>query len=302
MFERTRYIVKVDHVPLDRRTSLGNRRRARVVLALAAAAMALASCGRLVVLADEPWWGAVTAGSTSPARQVMRAVVAKGYWPTFLAVGGREDASERLEAALSGGRIAAAVLGPPLSSDARALAARHPGVTFILVGGLPGDDGIVNTVQLVFDRTAAFREAGRLAAAAGSTAVLSGPGRSDAETEAFVAGVGDLDGAPPPLVRALPDRPDTAALQIAVSGLRAQAVAVFLYRPTGSRAAFLDVLAAAGGSAVMEDWAASRPRPGEVLASIEDDLPSGIAACLLRGAPAVVSGPVRVVRGEAVNP
>jgi hypothetical protein len=302
MFERSRYIVKVDRIPVDRLPPLGRRARAVAGLTLAVAAMALASCGRLVVVADDPWWGAVAAGSTTTSRQLTWAALRKGYWPAFLAVGEREDAAERLEASLSTGRIAAAVLGPPLSSSVGAFATRHPGVTFILLGGLPGDDGIANTVQLVFERTEAFREAGRLAAAAGPTGVLSAPGRPDAETAAFVAGVLDVEGAPPPLVRVLPDRPDTAALETVVSSLRAQGVAVFLYRPTGSRAAFLDVLAAAGGSAVMEDWEASKPRPGQVLASIEDDLPSGIAACLARGAPAVVSGSVRVVRGEAGGP
>jgi hypothetical protein len=299
MFERSRYIVKVDRIPVDSLPHHGRRARAVAGLALAAAAMALAGCGRLVVVADEPWWGAVTAGSTATSRELTWTALRNGCWPTFLAVGEREDASERLEAALSAGRIAAAVLGPPLSSSAGALATRHPGVTFILLGGPPGDDGIANTVQLVFERTGAFREAGRLAAAVGPTAVLSGPGRPDAETAAFVAGAGDVEDAPLPLVRVLPERADTAVLETVVSGLRAQGVAVFLYRPTGSRAAFLDVLAAAGGSAVVEDWEASKPRPGQVLASIEDDLAAGIAACLARGLPPVVSGPVRVVRGEA---
>jgi hypothetical protein len=302
MFERSRYIVKVDRAPVDRPALSCGLVRAFAGLVLAATAISLASCGRLVVLADDPWWGAVAAGSTAPARQVAKAVLAKGYWPTFLAVAEREDASERLEAVLGAGRIAVVVIGPPLSTDAAALAARHPGVTFILLGGLPGDDGFANTVQLAFDRTTAFREAGRLAAAAGPTAVLSTQGRPDAETAAFVAGVGDVEGAPRPLERVLPDRPDTAVLETAVSVLRAQGVSVFLYRPTGSRAAFLDVLAAAGGSGVVEDWAVSRPRPGQVLASIEDDIAGGIAACLSRGAPAIVSGSVRVVRGEAGGP
>jgi hypothetical protein len=302
MFERSRYIVKVDRIPVDRLSPLGRRARAAVGVALAAAAMALASCGRLVVVADGPWWGAVTAGSAVPSRQVTCAALRRGYWATFLAVGEREDAAERLEASLSARRFAAAVLGPPLSSGAGALAMRHPGVTFILIGGPPGEDGVANTVQLVYDRTAAFREVGRLAAGVGPTGVLSAPGRPDAETAAFVAGVGDVVGAPPPLERALTDRPDTAVLETVVSGLRAQGVTVFLYRPTGSRAAFLDVLAAAGGSAVMEDWTTSKHRPGQVLAAIEEDLPSGIAACLARGAPALVAGPVRVVRGEAIAP
>ena len=254
------------------------------------------------MLADDRWWGAVSAGSAAPARQVALAALRKGYWPTFITVGEREDAAERLQAALSTGRIAVAVIGPPLSADPGGLAARYPGVRFVLVGGTTADDGIANTVQLVFDRTAAFREAGRIAAEAGPTAILSAPSRPEAETAAFFAGVSGVEGASRPLERALPDRPDTAALKAAVSGLRELGIVVFLYRPTGSRAAFLDVIAAAGGLAVVEDWAASRPRPAQVIASIEEDLPSGVGACLPRGAPAIVSGPVRVVRGEGGGP
>jgi hypothetical protein len=218
--------------------------------------------------------------------------------PSFLTVPVREDARERLLAALSRGRPAA-VLGPPLSFTAREYAGRFPDVTFVLVGGPGVDDGIANTVQLVFDRTAAFREAGALAAAQGPTAVLSAYGRSERETDAFTEGVAGVAGAPPPVVRLLPETPDTEALKSVLAELRHAGIEVFLYRPTGSGAAFLDVLAAAGGSAVVEDWAASRPRPQQVLASIEEDLPAGIGACLAKGAPPVVSGPVHVVRGGA---
>jgi hypothetical protein len=93
--------------------------------------------------------------------------------------------------------------------------------------------------------------------------------------------------------------PDPQTLAPIVSKLREAGIAVFLYRPTGSGAAFLDVLAATGGSAVVEDWDASRPRPQQVLASIEEDLPAGIGACLARDAAPVVEGPAHVVRGAA---
>jgi hypothetical protein len=289
----------VCHDSTDHLIARGGPPRTASALVLAAVTLAFASCGRLVVLADDPWWVSIAAGSPSPAREVALAVLKKGYWPVFVAVGEREDAAERLEAALAGRRTAAVVIGPPLSSGAGGLAERHHDVRFILVGGTGTDDGIANTVQLVFDRTPAFLEAGRVAAAAGRTAVLSAAGRPDSETEAFIAGVGEVEGADVPVMKALGDRPDTPALKTAVSVLREQGVAVFLYRPTGSRAAFLDVVAAAGGSAVLEDWAASRPRPAQVLASIEEDLAPGIGACLARGAPAVVAGPVRVTRGGA---
>lgn len=271
-------------------------------LALAAAAAAPVSCGRLVVLAADPWWGAVAAGSPAPARAVALAALRAGFLPAFLPVGDRQDAAEVLEADMARRRAAAVLVGPPLAVDAGRLAARHPDVTFVLAGATAGDDGIGNTVQLVFDRSAAFRDAGRLAAGRGPTAILEAPGRPRSETEAFVAGVGDVPGAPQPLVTAVGDAPDMVVLRDAAASLRAAGVSTFLYRPAVSRAAFLDVLAAAGGTAVVEDWEASRPRPQQVLAAVEDDLAAGIRACLARGAPAVVVVPGRLVRGGAGKP
>jgi hypothetical protein len=298
-FWRTRYIVKVRSLRAILRQRAVRLMRTVASLLVLTGVLALASCGRLVVLAADPWWSAVSAGSPVLARQVAFAALRRGYLPSFVAVPVREDAGERLLAALSRGRPAAAVLGPPLSFAAREYAARFPNVTFVLVGGPGADDGIDNTVQLAFDRTAAFREAGALAAAAGPVAVLSADGRSERETDAFAEGVAGVAGAPEPVVRLLPQTPDMEALKAVVSALRDAGITVFLYRPTGSGARFLDVLAAAGGSAVVEDWAASRPRPLQVLASIEEDLPAGIGACLAKRAPPVVEGPVRVVRGGA---
>jgi hypothetical protein len=298
-FGRTRYIVKVRRASGPPQNTALRPARAASAILLAAAALALASCGRLVVLAADPWWSAVSDGSQAMSRQVAFAVLRRGYLPSFVAVAVKEDAGERLLAALSRRRHAVAVLGPPLSFDAGAIAARFPDVTFVLVGGSGADDGIANTVQLVFDRTDAFRAAGALAAAAGPVAVLSAGGRPERETAAFTDGVISVTGAPAPAPRELSDPPGLDELKAAVAGLRDSGAAVFLYRPNGSGAAFLDVLAAAGGSAVVEGWAASRPRPLQVLASIEEDLPAGIAACLARGAAPVVTVPAILVRGEA---
>jgi hypothetical protein len=251
------------------------------------------------VIAADPWWSAVSAGSPVLSRQVAWVALRRGYLPSFVAVPVREDAGERLLAALSRGRPAAAVLGPPLSFAAREYAARFPNVTFVLVGGPDTEDGIGNTVQLSFDRTSAFREAGSIAAMAGPVAVLAADGRPQRETDAFTEGVAGVSRATEPVVQILPQAPDAEVLKRVVSGLRDSGIAVFLYRPTGSGAVFLDVLAAAGGFAVVEDWAASRPRPEQVLVSIEEDLPAGIGLCLARDAQPVVAGPVRVERGDA---
>jgi hypothetical protein len=273
--------------------------RAVSALLVLAVVPALASCGRLVVLAADPWWSAVSAGRAVTARQVAMAALRRGYAPSFVGVPVRQDAREHLLAALSRRRTAAAVLGPPLSFDVRELAARFPSVMFVLVGGSGADDGIANTIQLVFDRAEAFREAGALAAGAGPVAVLFAEGRPEGETAAFVEGVLAAPGALAPVTRDVGYAPNLDRLKSAVSELRGFGVSVILYRPTGSGAAFLDVLAAAGGSAIVEDWSASRPRPGQVLASIEEDLAAGIGACLARGAPPVVTIPAILVRGDA---
>jgi DNA-binding LacI/PurR family transcriptional regulator len=259
----------------------------------------LASCGRLVVLADSPWWSAVTAGSPATGLRVSWAALRHGYIPSFVAVAAKEDAKERLQEALSRRRAAAAVLAPPASLDARDYAARYPEVMFVLVGSPPVDDGIANTVQLAFDRTEAFREAGSLAASVGPVAVLLADGRPERETAAFTEGVLAVSGAAPPVTRVVGTSPNAEALRAIVGQLRDAGIAVFLYRPTSAGAILLDALASSGGCAVVEDWAAARPRPAQVLASIEEDLPAGIGSCLARGAPPVVNGPVHVVRGGA---
>ena len=275
--------------------------RAVSALAVLAAAASIASCGRLVMLAADPWWSAAAAGSPATARRIGLAALRHGYVPSIVAVPVRESARERLVAALSHGRVAVAVLGPPLCFRAGEIAIRFPDVTFVLVGGPDADDGIPNTVQLVYDRAAAFHEAGSIAAAAGTVAVLAAPGRPEAETKAFVKGVLSVAGAVVPASRTLANAPTLDSLKSAVSEMRGAGVEVFLYRPTGSGAAFLDVLAAAGGRAVVEDWAASRPRPGQVLASIEEDLAAGIGACLARGAPSVVTVAATLVRRDAAG-
>jgi hypothetical protein len=269
---------------------------AAIVLAVVAA---LASCGRLVVLADSPWWGAVTAGSRKLAMRVVWESLRHGYLPSFLEVAAAEDARERLQGTLTRGRTAVAVLGPPVSLDAREFAVRYPLTTFVLIGAPPADDGIANTIQLVFDRTDAFREAGSLAASAGAVAVLLAEGRRERESAAFTEGVLAVPGAAVPVTRFVGSPPDLEALKTIVAELRGAGTAVFLYRLTASGAAFLDVLAAAGGVAVVEDWEAARPRPQQVLASIEEDLPEGISACLARDASSIVKGRVLVVRGGA---
>lgn len=251
------------------------------------------------MLADSPWWSAVSANSPRPRLQVAREALRHGYLPSFVSVAATEDARERLQAALDRMPAAAVVLGPPASLDAREYAARYPEATFVIVGGPSADDGIENTIQLVFDRTDAFREAGSLAASTGPVAVLLADGRPERETAAFIEGVLAAPGAAAPAERELESPPNPEALKALVTELRDAGIAVFLYRPTASGAAFLDVLAGAGGSAVVEDWAAARPRPAQVLASIEEDLAAGIGACLPPGAPPVVNGPVRVVRGGA---
>jgi len=63
----------------------------------------------------------------------------------------------------------------------------------------------------------------------------------------------------------------------------------------------LEVMAGAGGCAVVADWQTSGAFPRQVFLSIEEDIPGGIgrALALAPGSAAPVSGPVRIVSGAA---
>ena len=63
----------------------------------------------------------------------------------------------------------------------------------------------------------------------------------------------------------------------------------------------LEALREGGGAAVVSDWQASGAFPAQVLASVEEDVPGGIARALAsKSAARSVAGPVKVVRGRKI--
>jgi hypothetical protein len=277
---------------------------------LAAALCVLAGCwrGRLVVCAEAPFWASL--GEPAPVRaSIAWQSLRRGWWPDFLLVGPAEDPRDRLSAVLAGGRHGAAVVGPMLSFEAAGFAQGFPRTRFILVDGAhPGAAG-GNSVLLVFDRTAAFKAAGETARLSlaeseprGLVGVLvpAGTTGSDVDVQAFLSGAGG-EGASAAVVREIELPVDAAKVKAAVAEMRGRGVEIMLARLGGFTVAFLEGLRDAGGSAVVDDWAASGMLAEQVFLSVEEDVQAGIGLCLGRGVTpgAVVQGPVRLVCGEA---
>jgi hypothetical protein len=156
-------------------------------------------------------------------------------------------------------------------------------VRIILIGDIPPDEVPSNVVILSFDRIAAFRSAGRRAAAAarsagGKVGVLTSMASdiSDAETAAFLEGVSSTGGPVAPDIGSLPAAPDRAAVQSAVGELRRGGAQVILLGLGSLDPWALEVMMGAGGRAVLADWKVSGAYPGVVLLSVEEDVPGGI--------------------------
>ena len=100
------------------------------------------------------------------------------------------------------------------------------------------------------------------------------------ETDAFSSGVAEaLDGGRP-VLRALPSPLDRGAVKAAIEQMRQSGVEIFLLG-TGSLDPWcLEVMAGAGGSAVVADWATSRAFPRQVFLSVEEDITGGIGRAL----------------------
>ena len=77
---------------------------------------------------------------------------------------------------------------------------------------------------------------------------------------------------------------------------------VFLFGLGESDSLALEALHDSGGSAVVADWEASGAFAAQVLASVEEDVPGGIARAwdALRAGVARVDGPVRLVVGKKI--
>jgi len=250
---------------------------------------------------------------------LVRAALSNGYLPRFdtdLAV----EPVAGLLGSTAAGRYAVVVVSPLLSFQWSQFVPSLPGTEFVLVGvPAPLGEAPKNAIFLTFDRAPAFREAGRSAgesvratAGAGTppsdlgvrVGVLAAErtGLAPAEAEAFALGVADvLDGARP-VNRTLAASPDAEAIRASISQMRGEGVAVFLLGLGERDPVGLEALRDGGGAAVVSDWQASGAFPAQVLVSVEEDVPGGIARALAasKSGSRSVAGPVKVVRGRKI--
>ena len=275
--------------------------------------------GRLLVCVEQPFWA--TLGEDLPTRvAIAKEALLKGFVPEFRLIAPQENPLEALKTALSARRFAAVIVGPLLSFQAGAVAVQHPSVDFILLEAAPLEDALANTIQLVFDRSDAFRATGRIAglslrqAARSSSAeqaaslasrigILMPASRraGDRGIDAFQSGLAESLGEGLPLVVRIDDPIDQEKVKKAVSEMRSQGVEIVFSRLSGFDPYCLVALKESGGSAIVSDWEASQAFPGQVFLSVEDDILAGMALCLdaIGGTAAVVRGPVRIVCGKA---
>jgi len=295
-------------------------RRAALLLLLCGtvcAVVVLAGCwnGRVLYAFEPPF--AATLGDDASLRLALgSAALRHGYVPSFSAAAGQDPVAVLQQEAGRG--YATVVVGPLLSFQWKQFAAAFPRTRFILVDVPAPDAGAPsNAVFLTFDRTAAFRAAGQLAArtvrAAAETGAVGfdlaarigvlaadGSGLLPEEVDAFLGGAaGLLDGARP-ASRTLPALPDAEAVRAAVTQMRADGVQVFLLGLGERDPVGLEALRDGGAAAVVSDWRHSSPLASQVLASVEEDVEGGISLALAAsGGSRVVQGPVRLVEGPA---
>jgi len=250
---------------------------------------------------------------------LVRAALSNGYLPGFDTDLGAEPVAGLLRSTAAGG-YSIVVVGPLLSFQWSQFVPNVPGSVFVLVDvHAPMGEVPKNAIFLTFDREPAFREAGRAAgesvrasARAGTPPSALGArigvlaaehsGLAPAEAEAFALGVADaLDGARPG-DRMLAASPDPEAIRASVSQMRDSGVAVFLLGLGERDPVGLEALRDGGGAAVVSDWQASGAFPAQVLASVEEDVPGGIARALAASKSGTrrVAGLVKVVRGRKI--
>jgi hypothetical protein len=296
--------------------------RYRAALLLPLCVLLLGGCwnGRVLFSFERPFWSSLgddTRLQTALAGEAAR----RGYMPRFEIGAGAIDPLKTLQATAASGRYSVVVVGPLLSFDWASYVPSTPRTRFILVDApVPAQGPPANAVFLTFNRTAAFREAGKVAAASvrtqlGSTgaavpgselgpriAVLRSDdaGLAGEEMDAFMNGAaGALDGSMP-VMRQLTAPVDRAAVRSAIDQMQRAGTLVFLLGLGEHDGLALEALFDAGGVAVVSDWQASGAFPDQVLASVEDDVPGGITRALdaLRAGTALADGPVRLVIGK----
>ncbi|HVO40785.1 MAG TPA: hypothetical protein VMV03_17260 [Spirochaetia bacterium] len=288
------------------------------LLAIALLSLALAGCwnGRVLIAVEQPFW-ASRDGDRLLRWPLERAALTRGYVPRVLLMGPQTDPKVRLLQELAVRRYRSAVVGPLLSLESGIFASSSPQTRFLLLDDPSPLQPPANAVRLVFDREAAFRDAGRAAAIslraeAGGTAVsglssrivvlLSAhPTATQRELDAFTSGVARaLDGGGP-LVRRIADPVDRVSLKNAIDQMRREGAEFFLLLLGVPDSWCLEIMRGAGGSAIVTDWYASGALPGQVFLSIETDIPGAVARFLSEAKPSgsPVVGAARLVAGQA---
>jgi hypothetical protein len=244
---------------------------------------------------------------------------ARGLFPRFVLSPPAADPSGDLEGRLAPNGYAAAIVGPLLSLEWEKFVRKFPATRFVLVDApMPAGEPPRNALFLTFDRTAAFRDAGRAAGAfvrsftGGATAPREGAriavlsssnsGLSAAEEDAFSRGAAEVLDTDRLVSRSLPDPVDRTAIRAAVDKLRSGGTEVFLLGLGEHDPLALEALRDSGGIAVVADWQVSAAYPAQVMLSVENDVPGGImlAMKVLRAGISHVQGPVRLVRGKKI--
>lgn len=294
----------------------------RRAIPVALFALVLGGCwnGRVLFSFERPFWSSL--GDEPRLKATLAGEAARrGYAPRFDIGAGAIDPLKTLVAAASSGRYSVVVIGPLMSFDWASYVPSLPRTRFILLDApAPMRDPPANAVFLTFDRTAAFREAGRAAAESVRARLRSsngaaqgaepGPriavlrsddsGLTDAEVDAFMSGAADAPDGSTPATRQLAAAPDRAAISAAIQQMQRAGALVFLLGLGERDAMALEALRDNGGTAVVSDWQASRALPDQVLASVEEDVPGGITRAMdaLRAGTSRVNGPVSLTIGK----
>jgi len=235
-----------------------------------------------------------------------------GYIPSF-DITSSVDPLATLTGMLATGAYSATVVGPLLSLQWADFVPRFPRTRFVLVDAPPPGTGAPpNAVFLTFDRTAAFRQAGRaagktLATGSASEAVAGilsseASGLTPQESDAFARGVADVHSGALPIEQTLAASADPKDIRAAVAQMRSEGVTIFLLGLGERDPDGLEAVRDAGARAVVSDWQSSRALPSAVVASVEEDVTAGIRLALraLRAGTPRVAGPVSVVGGKKI--
>jgi hypothetical protein len=274
--------------------------------------------GRILFSFEPPFWTSIGGGNRLRTALAAAAFM-RGYFPRIDVGAAGTDPLAILAGNLASGRYASVIVGPLLSFQWAAFVPEFPGTRFVLVDvPAPDRDLPPNAVFLNFDRTGAFRDAGRAAGESvrgrfGSAdishlgqriAVLTSVDSdlSAAEVDAFTRGAAEaLDGGRPGS-RTLAAHPDRTGIRAAVDQMRQAGAEIFLFGLGEDDPLGLEALRDSGGSAVFADWQMSGAFPEQVLMSIEEDVAGGItqAMAALRAGVGRVQGRVSLVSGKKI--